>query len=76
MAGEKPQEMGQRHGYDRVSLGKRDEARPEQENQVRKRQLVLTSSGENGKRKSTDTALVRRQMKVGKTLGAIKGAGR
>ena len=76
MAGEKTQEMGQRHGYDRVSLGKHDEARLERENQVRKRQQMLTLSRGNGKRKSTGTALVRRQMKEGKTLDAIKAEGR
>jgi hypothetical protein len=56
MAGEWPQETGQRHEYDRVSLERRDEARLERENQVRKRQQVLTLSGGNGKRKGTDTA--------------------
>jgi hypothetical protein len=75
MAGEWPQETGQCLGSDRVSLERHDEARLERENQVRKRQQVLTLSGGNGKRKSTDTALVRRQMKEGKTLDAIKAAG-
>ena len=55
-AGEWPQETGQSHGQDRVSLERRDEARLERENHVRKRQQVLTLSGENGKLKGTDTA--------------------
>jgi hypothetical protein len=45
MAGEWPQETGQRHGQDRVSLERHDEARFERENQARKRQPVLTLSG-------------------------------
>jgi len=48
MAGEWHQETGQSHEYDRVSLERRYEARLERENQVRKRQQVLTLGPENG----------------------------
>jgi hypothetical protein len=54
MAGEWPQEMSQSHGYLCVFLERHEEARLERENQVRKRQQVLTLSGGNGKRKGTD----------------------
>jgi hypothetical protein len=37
---------------------KREEPRLERENQVRKRQQVLTLSGGNAKRKGTDTARI------------------
>jgi hypothetical protein len=47
---------GPTHGDDRVSLERRDEARLERENQVRKRQPELPLSGGNGKLKGTDTA--------------------
>ena len=56
MAGEWPQETGQRHGYPRVSLNAREQPQLELENQLRKHQPELTLSGGNGKRKGTDTA--------------------
>ena len=55
MTGEEPQDTGQLHGYDRVSLERGDEARLGWGNQVIKRQQPLTLVGGNGKRKGTDT---------------------